>query len=742
LKGEFSKGKFIGKGEIFNANTSTILEFDSMKNNALSPLNQNTFKSLLKKLHIFDEIEIPLETTNFSMKLDETLYGQLTKGFMSNEETGWNSNIELEQTLNWGLVSKYMLFYKDFNINEATKLYSIDNVIMYWNITPEGICQGFVQIKCDYIAPYILLFDEKISDKNAFYFSFFSLGLFHFASKPSNKTSLYALFQNINGIKYTFPGIKELGVFSDFELQRGMKIHDFWIAETIDFTKKVYFSRINNTNTMEKYEGFKKQQIKSYQGMEIYSNGFRYEGGFDNDKPSGKGVLTDKEGKIIYKGYFLNGLPTWGLFYKEKSKKYEGVFYQNDGFFTDIQVKNIEDLVNNLNFTGVFLTPEEKIISTIGTFPLKDLFPELTGHFHLIYDTSNEYEGYLNKGVKKGSGCYKIKREGIVHISIQGLWEAHQVRAVIYWDSQNSFEKSIGNFSFNDNGNYIMEDFGLLYFKNGNKYEGLLLNNKLQGFGEFQQNVNGLSKIYKGEFSQSLRNGYGVLEDLNLETKEKTVYMGIFQKNKKSGFGILMVNDNLLMEGIFYDNSIKFGCLYLKNHPQIVKIYANLMKKTNNSNEIYVTGYGIVHLKDGKLLECEVSQICEGYMKEIKGRLIFSKVKKVYEGMLKDLKPNGKGELYKNGKLLYAGEFVDGKFHGIGKLKLCDNIEYVGEFKKGLKDGFGLEMDLFENRCVFKGYWKNGLKENRGVIRNERILNKKGFVRMKNNWINEILIDL
>ena len=735
MKGDFSKGKFIGNGEIFNTNASCILEFSALDS------NQGIINGVLKKLSFSSEIEIPLSLSIYGMNLDEKIFEKFTTGFIKNEEIGWNNNLDIDDVLKWEVVAKYITTYKNFNKNQATKNYLIDNLIMYINATSEGNYQEFIQIKYNYISPYILIYDEKISSKNAFYISFFSFGLFQLAFKPNSKVLPHSLLQNINGVKYTFPGIKELGQFSDFDFQKGMRIKDFGISESLDLSKKVHFSRINNSITKEKYEGLKKDQIKWYQGVQIYENLIRYEGGYSDDKAYGKGVLTDYEGKIIYKGYFLAGSPSWGLLYKEKTKKYEGVFKRIGNFFAD-EIKSIEDIVNDFECSGIYLSPEEKIISTAGTFILKDQYPELTGYFNLIYETTNEYNGYLKQGVKKGLGCYNIKRDGSIHISIKGYWEANKVRAVIYWDSQNSFEKSIGNFSFNDNGNYIMQDYGTLFFKNGNKYEGFLSNNKLQGFGEFQQNVNGLAKCYRGEFLQSLRNGYGILEDSNLETKEKTIYIGIFQKNKKAGFGILKNNDILLLEGIFHDNSVKFGSLFFKNHPNIEKISANLMKKPNNSNEINPTGFGIVYLKDGRILECDVSHIVEDCLKEIKGKLILPKSNKIYEGTLKNLKPNGIGELYKNGKLLYAGEFLEGKFNGIGKLRSQNNKEYTGWFKNGLKEGFGIEYDLLENKRVFKGYWKNGMRNNNGILRNEENLNKKSFLKMRNNRIDSIIIEL
>ena len=683
--------------------------------------------------------------STYGLNLDEKLLEKLTTGFMTNEEAGWSGNGELEDMIKWEIVVKYLLSFKNFNRNSINKLFCIDNSLVYWNSSHDGSVAEFILTRCHYICPFFLVYDEKIAAKSIFFCSFFSFGIFQLPSKPNFRNSIPSLFQNINGVKYTFPGIKEMGIFSDFELQKGVKIREFLVSETLDNSKKIVLSKIIDLKEKERFEGLKKNCVKNYYGVETYANQNKYEGGFDEGKHSGKGVLTDSEGKILYKGYFSEGLPTWGLFYKEKTKKYEGVFKQIDGFYSEFQVKSIADLLENFIVEGHYLTPEEKIIATFGVFNLKDPLFDLTGNFHLIYDTLNEYDGFLEKGIKRGLGSYVIKRNGIVHISIKGYWEANQVRAVIHWDSQNSFEKSIGNFSFNDNGNYIMGDFGLLYFKNGNKYEGLLSNNKLQGFGDFQQNVNGLRKSYRGQFFNSLRNGHGVLEDINTDTKEIALYHGNFVKNKKSGYGTLKINDFLLLDGIFFDNAIKFGCLYLKNHKVFERIAGNLTKKQGSNSDYSPIGYGIAYLKDGRSLECDITQILDNYMNEFVGKINFPNSKKYYQGTLKGLKPNSFGELYRNGNLLYSGEFLDGKFHGFGKLKIGTNHELVGEFKKGVKEGFGMEFDLIEKRCIFKGYWEHGMKVRGGMLKNEEKGNSdasKKFFRMKNNGINQVLIDL
>lgn len=698
--------------------------------------NQEKMKGLLKKLSLFENTEIPLETTIFGINFDEKLFMKFTTGFI--QETQNISKNELEELLKWDLVVKYLITMKNFNKKTASIAYSLNTSIVYNLSNQEGQCQEFLYIKCHYITPYVLIYDEKISTKTAFFLSFFSFGLFQIQSKPVAK-NLLMITHYLNGIKYTFPGLKETGVFNEFELQKGTRIKNFEVSELVDQSKKVYSSRVIDQTKKQKYEGLMKNGLKCYYGNQFFSSGVTYEGGFEGDLASNKGVVLDNEGKMIYKGFFENGIPTWGLFYKEKSKRYEGIFKQISGFYNEVSFASIEDFKHNFQFEGTFISPEEKIVSTKGNLSLSEDTFELTGYFHIIYDSLNEYIGYLQKGIKKGLGSYLIKRDNEIYVKIQGIWSLTQVKAVIYWDSENSFKKSIGNFSYNEFGSYNMQDFGILYFKNGNHYEGSFLNNKLHRFGEFRQDTNNLTKHYRGEFSQSLRSGFGVLEDSNLETNDKTIYVGSFLKNKKNGFGILTYNKELLIEGLFSDNVIKFGFLFMKNHPLIEKIVSNLKKDPQNPNEFINHGFGVVYLKDGRSLECDIPFFLEDPMSEIEGRLTYSKGNKVFEGLLVKMKPNGVGELYRNQKLIYSGEFVDGKFHGLGWAKLPGNKEYVGYFSNGLKEGFGVEYSLPDKKIVYRGYWKNGLKENKGMTKGGNGLNKRGAYWIKKN---EVLVDL
>ena len=82
---------------------------------------------------------------------------------------------------------------------------------------------------------------------------------------------------------------------------------------------------------------------------------------------------------------------------------------------------------------------------------------------------------------------------------------------------------------------------------------------------------------------------------------------------------------------------------------------------------------------------------------------------KLYEGEFKNGKYNGKGKLFRNGKLKYEGDFVDDKLQGKGEeFDEEGKLLYSGDFKDNNYNGYG-------NRYLvrpYEGYWSNGLPDN------------------------------
>lgn len=95
------------------------------------------------------------------------------------------------------------------------------------------------------------------------------------------------------------------------------------------------------------------------------------------------------------------------------------------------------------------------------------------------------------------------------------------------------------------------------------------------------------------------------------------------------------------------------------------------------------------------------------------GRIIKKKFA-LYEGIFVNNKRDGYGvEIYANSDI-YIGQFKSDKKHGIGIYFFSIGGYFYGQFENGFRSGFGTLYNK-GNRNAFIGFWKNDLREGRGV---------------------------
>jgi hypothetical protein len=208
---------------------------------------------------------------------------------------------------------------------------------------------------------------------------------------------------------------------------------------------------------------------------------------------------------------------------------------------------------------------------------------------------------------------------------------------------------------------------GKYFFKNGESYEGSIINDKFEGHGKY---IYENGEFYIGEWKNDSRNGKGILYYKNGNIK----YEGEFLNDKYEGKGKYT-----------WENG---------------EYYIGLFKNGLNN------GKGILYYQNGKI-QYEGDFLDDKF--EGTGKYIYDD-EQYYIGQFKNGLKNGKGVLYfKNGNIEYEGDFLEGKFDGEGKYVYENGDYYEGHFKNGLCDGKGKECDKNGN-IICEGEWVNDEK--------------------------------
>ena len=167
---------------------------------------------------------------------------------------------------------------------------------------------------------------------------------------------------------------------------------------------------------------------------------------------------------------------------------------------------------------------------------------------------------------------------------------------------------------------------GILYLKNGKKYEGNFVNGELNGWCRF---IDSNRICYEGLFISGILNGKGEIIKID-ENRRKNIYKGDIKNFRREGKGIEKTND-YTYEGDFL-NDVKHG----------------------------------------------------------KGKIIYNSKGDYYEGEFKYGEITGKGYYKWKNNHTYLGDFVNGKMHGNGLYKWPDGNEYEGEYIFNIKEGNGI----------------------------------------------------
>lgn len=327
------------------------------------------------------------------------------------------------------------------------------------------------------------------------------------------------------------------------------------------------------------------------------------------------------------------------------------------------------------------------------------------------YENGEIYKGEIINKKREGVGKFYMKN-GDYYI---GRWHDDKAQGfgMQYYPSKKL--KYRGNF---DNNEY--NDFGVYFYENGESYEGFFRNSMANGIGKYHY-ING--DLYEGDFVDNIKQGQG-----KYICRNGNYFIGQWRHDMQNGYGEYYENGKLVYEGNIINGTKNGYGKYYENGA--LKYKGNFIDdKYDGEGELYdSSSFYFGEWKFGKK---------NGIGKEFFNEGNFIKVEEEKDNIysqisFKSLYINLNYEFY-GFKYCYAGNFVDDQKKGKGKLYYNFNerriLIYDGEWEKGLKNGNGIEYNLYE-RIKYKGQFSFGYYDGEGELYwNEENYYKGNFVK-------------
>ncbi|CAI2385350.1 unnamed protein product [Moneuplotes crassus] len=326
------------------------------------------------------------------------------------------------------------------------------------------------------------------------------------------------------------------------------------------------------------------------------------------------------------------------------------------------------------------------------------------GQASIFYNTGDYYEGkILHGGTPDGQGSYYY--EDGKNYDGQFVEGKRIGKGRLNYPNRGQY---IGQFIEDDaNGNGIFTDF------EGNRYmsleaqsyseqHGNFKKGRLYGMGEIRYEN---SNIYKGNFKNSKKDGYGImLYSVPTETESRTgTYKGQWKRDMREGEGEMSYDNMSIFKGNWAKDAKSYGTLLNNDSSKYIG---------NFYNEEY-NGYGKLILANGTVIEGEFNN---GELKE-KGKITFPD-NKIFEGVIEDNDIGDRGVLYFPDGNQYEGQFKFGRQHGFGILTCKNGDKYEGKWDEGTKTGFGREF-IAQTKEYYEGEFDKDFREGNGKLLTE-----------------------
>ncbi len=353
-------------------------------------------------------------------------------------------------------------------------------------------------------------------------------------------------------------------------------------TNNINYNKTLNINLLNNKNKnedtkIELYNGEYDNTLYLYAGMGILikpRNSSLYNGTFRYGKKEGFGIYYRQLSEYHFKYYmgeFTNNKFDGFGFLLELNYKYSKILkgnFHNSNFINGIIVtftENKNDILEVSKYEGEV---EEKVNNNYIIFKNYGHLTKISYRLNknkTKYEKESEYDytGYFKEGKENGEGYlkYNLKNQGYYY-EYQGNFIDGEINGYgIINFSDNFFIKKYEGF-FDGNGEKSFSNYGIVYFKSGDIYEGFFDEKHLKTLcgiywhynNKNIDNMNCKNDNFFGEFFEDMKCGFGRYISFN-ENNGKLL-IGKYQRGAKNGVFELIYEEE--DEKLNNDNK-KFG---------------------------------------------------------------------------------------------------------------------------------------------------------------------------------------
>jgi len=289
-------------------------------------------------------------------------------------------------------------------------------------------------------------------------------------------------------------------------------------------------------------------------GRRVWSDGY-YEGEWFQGRMTGAGVFAKNCGRIYVGGFLDNkqhgrgisggaGFQCYDGEWQHGLKSGEGVMHFDTGC---IYIGHFKE--NKMHGIGSY---------TWNEFPGKDgkakvyngewKCGKMSGH-GIMECERGSYTGEWSDGQENGAGVF-VYNGGII---VSGIFKDGLACGVCVQESACKTEVYKGNFK-----NGLRDGYGILSHETGCYYDGNFKENAMHGHGEYYwvdlKSACNFVPFYIGEFEKGLQSGYGVFSNL------RGVYEGFWKNGRKNGQGTYTYSNGDTLIGIYVDDLANGFC--------------------------------------------------------------------------------------------------------------------------------------------------------------------------------------